>query len=220
MVQNPWGTRHGNLHNTVHDSSGIVDSGGSLREDGKTDEWILSNILLVKDESNETNTTEDEWNKGSPRVPWVHGTSPSNWNQETGARRHKNNTANPVNSSQLGSHAAWNKVELEEDWDHQESNTAEWEIDPENPGPRNTLGKCTSHDGSEDATKSPHHGEETKVLASLSKRDQVGDDNFRNSDKTAASHTLDGSASEDDSEILCQSTNDGTGSEENQRGKQ
>src|SRR4051794_13042548 len=86
---------------TVKEGSSIVGQRRPSLKYPQANQWVLCNILFVKNESHQASGPEDKWDKRSPMVPRVHDASPRQSNKERGGRGNEYERARPVDPCNL-----------------------------------------------------------------------------------------------------------------------
>jgi hypothetical protein len=114
-----------------------------------------SEPLFIGNEADQTKCAKDQRNQSSPMAPWIHDTSPGKRDQESAERCNEENCANPVDSSKLFGKGAGPVVETQEQNDENRAESDEWQVDPEDPYPRNVLGEASPEKWSADSSYNP-----------------------------------------------------------------
>jgi len=138
----------------------VQDSCGQILEDRRANKLIGGKVFDIHREGDHAGSADDERNKRSPTVPGVcvgvrsqcmshmqflhrslrtlHS-SPGDGNEEASSRGEKQYHAEPVYFSQLGEEGAMLLIEFEENCDQGSTNTEKWQVNPEDPAPRDVL---------------------------------------------------------------------------------
>lgn len=117
--------------------------------------------------------------------------TPSKPHQKAGEARHKDEASKPVDSQEFFFDGASSGLQPDDQWHDYQTQGTEGEIDDEDPSPGSVLRKQSSDQWPGDGPKGPRNLNDTPVLGSLSKRDNVAEYHHGESNDASAAHALD-----------------------------